>query len=55
LRALLVFGPFVAGDPDDEFGVVQRQIVDALIEALAVRVRPESADGLPKLLTALSL
>jgi hypothetical protein len=45
LRALPVFGLFVAGDPDDEFGVDQRQIVDALIDALAVRVRPESAEG----------
>jgi hypothetical protein len=45
LRALLAFGFFVASNADDEFGVVQREIVDALVEALAVCVRPESANG----------
>src|ERR1019366_3889807 len=39
----------VTDDADDDLGVVQRQIVEPLVEAFAVAVRPESADRLPEL------
>jgi hypothetical protein len=44
LRTPFAFGLFVACDADDKLGVVQRQIVEALVEVLAVsmRLRPAS-------------
>jgi hypothetical protein len=44
-------GQYVVADlADDDLSAVEREVVELLVEALAVGMRPESADRLPELL-----
>jgi hypothetical protein len=39
--------------PGNEFGAIQRQVIDPQVEAVGVGMSPHGSDRLPKLLAAL--
>lgn len=48
----LGFRPLIASDADNDFGIVEWQVIDAQVEAVSVGVCPQGTDRLPELLRA---